>query len=91
MLSRVSWRHIDISWYLQHPSDNGLLDGLILRCIEFDAGYKLNYVFQKFKLPLYLSIIPFILWNAAHFYCFNVEPPPPCSAAALRGPWPPHS
>jgi hypothetical protein len=75
MFSRVSWRHIDISGYLQHPSDNGLLDGLISRCIEFDAGYKLNYLLQKFKIPLNLYTIPSILGNAAHFYCDNVEPP----------------
>jgi len=47
--SGVSWRHIysffvltDIFWYLQHPSVHGLLDGLILRWTESDAGYKLH-------------------------------------------------
>jgi len=61
---RVSWRriyiyiyiysdyvHTDISGYLQHPSDNELSDGLILRCTDFDAGYKLQYVFQMSKHP----------------------------------------
>jgi hypothetical protein len=61
---------IDISGYLKHPSDNGLLDGLILRCTEFDAVYKLHCVFQKFKPPHPLYIIPCILGNVAHFYYF---------------------
>ena len=81
MLFRISWHHIlrlGAQRYFRlpkHPSDNGLLDGLILRCTDFEAHFKLNSVFQKCIPPLniYIILCILVLGNAEHFYCDNVE------------------